>query len=317
MRDGLRGSVRTLLREPLLHFLVLGAALFVLFRFAPTSNRGGSGGEPSEIVVTSGQIDHIIDVFSKTRRRPPSPAELKGLVDDHVLGEVLYREAIALGLDQGDTIIRRRLRQKMEFLADDLAEGEASEEELGAFLKQHPERFRDEAKSTFEHIVFRPGSGQHAERLLEKLKAGETVDVATAGDPVPLPASFEAAREGEIRAQFGDRFTEQLAELGLGVWRGPVESPYGRHLVRVRERVPGRVPELGEIRAVVEREWLAQRRQAAQDAWFRELRSRYVVTLQGGVSEPSAPSAPADPAGAIDPADAVDPADASKAAEQE
>ena len=276
MRNGTRGSVRSLLREPLLHFLALGIGLFLLFRFA--SDRGEV--DPSEIVVTSGQIDHIVEVFSKTRQRPPSPAELQGLIDDHVLEEVLYREAIAMGLDKGDTIVRRRMRQKMEFLVDDFASSEPTEEELLTFLNENTDRFRAEPKSSFEHIVFRHGSGDQAEQLLATLQAGGTVDVSTAGDPVPLPAFFDAAPESEIGARFGGPFTQQLSKLELGVWTGPIESPFGRHLVRIRDRVAGRVPELGEIRGAVKREWLANRRGTAQETLFKQLRSQYVITLQ-------------------------------------
>ncbi len=287
MRNGSRGAVRSLLREPLVHFLALGTGLFLLFGFVSSPGEAGQ----SEIVVTSGQIDHIIEVFSKTRQRPPSPAELQGLIDDHVLEEVLYREAIAMGLDKGDTIIRRRLRQKMEFLVDDFAAREPTEEELLTFLNENPDRFRGEPKSSFEHIVFRHGSGDQAEQLLATLQAGGTVDVSTAGDPVPLPAVFDAAPEREIDARFGPLFTQQLSTLELGVWSGPIESPYGRHLIRMRDREAGRVPELSEIRGVVKREWLANRRRTAQETLFNQLRSQYVVTLQTGESaDPTASS---------------------------
>jgi hypothetical protein len=257
-----------LLREPLLHFLALGVALFLLFRAAS----GPGQAAQREIVVASGQIDHLIEVFSKIRQRPPLPAELQGLIDDHVLGEVLYREAVAMGLDQGDTVIRRRLRQKMEFLVDDFSTSEPTEEELRRFRAENPARFRGETKSSFEHIVFRSASGDEAERLLAKLQAGGTVDVATAGDPVPLPAFLDAAPDSDIIARFGAPFTEQLSKLKLGVWNGPLESPYGRHLVRMKDRVAGRVSELSEIRGAVKREWLAHRRDTAQETFFNQLR---------------------------------------------
>lgn len=276
MRNGSRGAVRSLLREPLVHFLALGTGLFLLFRFASSPVEL----DPREIVVTSGHIDHIVEVFSKTRQRPPSPEELQGLIDQHVLEEVLYREAIAMGLDKDDTIVRRRMRQKMEFLVDDFASGEPTEEELLTFLDENPDRFLGESKSSFEHIVFRHESGDRAERLLASLVAGGTVDISTAGDPVPLPASFDAAPESEIVARFGPPFTQQLSKLELGVWTGPIESPYGRHLVRMRDRVAGRVPALDEVRGAVKRDCLAIRRRTAQETLFKQLCSQYVVTLQ-------------------------------------
>ena len=270
------GVTRSWLREPLLHFLALGVGLFVLFRLA--SGPGTPGQD--EIVVTAGQIDTIVEIFSKLRQRPPSPAELDGLIEEHILEEVLYREALAMGLDEDDTIIRRRLRQKLEFLVDDFAAAEPTDEQLRALMEDSPERFREETTVSFSHIYFREGADDAAAALLAELRAGAEIDVPTAGDPLPLPSALDAAPEGDIDALFGQTFKADLRALDIGVWTGPVVSPYGVHLVRVTERIEGEVPALSEIRETVVREWLAARRQTAQETFFDQLRSQYVISVE-------------------------------------
>ncbi len=270
------GVTRSWLREPLLHFLALGVGLFVLFRLA--SGPGTPGQD--ELVITAGQIDTIVEIFSKLRQRPPSPAELDGLIEEHILEEVLYREALAMGLDEDDTIIRRRLRQKLEFLVDDFAAAEPTDVQLSALMEDSPERFREETTVSFSHIYFREGADDAAAALLAELRAGAEIDVSMAGDPLPLPSALDAAPEGDIDALFGQTFKADLRALDIGAWTGPVVSPYGIHLVRVTERIEGEVPALSEIRETVVREWLAARRQTAQETFFDLLRSQYVISVE-------------------------------------
>jgi hypothetical protein len=274
-RSGGAGLSRSWLREPLLHFLVLGVGLFVLFRLA--SGPGTPGQD--EIVVTTGQIDTIVEVFSKLRQRPPSLAELEGLIEEHILEEVLYREALAMGLDTDDTIIRRRLRQKLEFLVDDFVAAEPDDEDLLALMEDSPEQFLEESTISFTHVFFREDANEAALEFLAELRSGTEIDLPAAGDPLPLPAAFDGMRTGEIGALFGTQFRQELWDLEIDAWTGPIVSPYGVHLVNVSERSEGRLPDLGEIREIVVREWLAARRRAAQKAFFDQLRSQYVISV--------------------------------------
>ena len=276
-------KLRRLLSEPLLHFLVLGAALFLLFRLV-----GDRAGErPDEIVVSAGQIDHLVEVWTKTWLRPPTSVELQGLIDDHIMEEILYREALALGLDRDDVIIRRRLRQKMEFLVDDFAETvEPTDEELEAFLRDNSESFVVDARLTYRQIYINQDSRgetayEDAERLLAELTAGGAlVSAHELGDPLPLPEGYTASPQAEVASLFGREFAEALLELETGRWTGPVQSGYGLHLVRIDERTPGRMPELAEVRDVVEREWFAARRAEAKSALYERLRERYTITVE-------------------------------------
>ena len=157
-----------LAREPLLHFLVAGAALFLIYHFVSDSEPVGD----EQIVVTAGHIEHLTTLFLKTRQRLPTETELKGLIDDFVTEEILYREAKSIGLDQDDTIIRRRLRQKMEFLFEDFSRTEPTREELQKFLADNSDQFRTDARITFEHVYLPDGSRAEAELLLTELQSG-------------------------------------------------------------------------------------------------------------------------------------------------
>ena len=219
-------------------------------------------------------------MFLKTRQRLPTETELAGLVDDFIIEEILYREAKGIGLDQNDTIIRRRLRQKMEFLFDDFSTAEPSDDELQQFLSENPGQFRSDARITFEHVYLNDASLAEAEILLRELQSAEsrpTDEMFIAG---LLPPRFEMSRKAEIAARFGGVFAEQLFSVEAGQWTGPIESPFGIHLVYVEEVVPERLPELDEIRDIVKRDWLVVRRADAEREILDTLRQKYTVTIE-------------------------------------
>ena len=269
-------SIRTVMREPLLHFLLAGAGLFLLFNYVSEPKMTGD----DQIIVTSGQIEHLVTLFVKTRVRPPSDAELRGLIDNYILEEVLYREATAIGLDQDDTIIRRRLKQKMEFLVDDFSATEPTDEELQQFLDADPDRFQIDARISFEQVYFIDSSMEAANATLAALQKDEAVKTDNALASGLLPGHFEDASETSITSQFGGSFKDDLFALGAGQWTGPVESPFGLHLIRIDRIVEARVPALAEIRSVVKRDWLADRRNKARQVLFDELRAKYTITIE-------------------------------------
>jgi len=275
--------MKRLLKEPLLHFLLLGTAIFAAYSLA--SKR--SGGEPGNIVIAQGQVAAMVVAFSRTWQRPPSGEELEGLIRDRVQEEVYSREAMALGLDKDDTIIRRRLRQKMEFLTDDIAAlAEPTDDELSAFLKAHADTYRVQRQFTFSHVYLNPerrgeNLARDTKQLLAQLQqAGDKADVAELGDPFLLEHKFQSLPAREAVKQFGEKFAMKLGELSPGEWHGPVESGYGVHLVSVSERTDGRVPALAEVRDAVRREWANARRLEANEKFYQELLKRYVVTIE-------------------------------------
>ena len=275
--------------EPLVHFLALGAALFLLFRLVGDKEARGAG----RIEVGAAQVELLAAGFARTWQRPPTAAELEGLIEKHVREEVYYREALAMGLDRDDIIVRRRLSQKLEFVADDyLGVLDPTEDELRRYLEDHAETFRVPARLSFDHVYLNrdrrgDNAARRAELLLSRLNgSGSTAHPAILGDPSLLPSSFERVSERSVARQFGTKFSARLVGLPVGRWAGPVESAYGLHVVRIREREKGVDPTLNEVRETVEREWRAARREEAAEAFYQSLRARYsIVVERPGVTE--------------------------------
>ena len=271
------------IREPLVHFLLLGAAIFVVYGLV--SEHGV--GKPGHITVTQGKIENLAATFARIWQRLPTDRELNGLIQDYIREEVLYREALALGLDRDDTVIRRRLRQKMEFVSEDFAaQEEPSGEALLAYFKSHPEAFAIEPRFTFRQVYLDPhrrGANlvRDVDRLLAELQqAGDNAARDTLGDAFLLAPQFESISATEVRNVFGDTFVAGLSALTSGQWQGPVPSGYGVHLVYVSERTEGRIPELAEVRDVVRREWANARRLESGEKFYETLLRRYTVTIE-------------------------------------
>jgi len=262
-------------REPLLHFLLGGAGLFLLFNYVADPETG----RDDQIVVTSGQIEHLVTLFVKTRQRVPSDVELRGLVDSYVLEEVLYREALTMGLDQDDSIVRRRMRQKIEFLLDDFTLVEPTDADLQQFMDKQPDRFVPDARITFEQVYLKEESREAADSTLVILQEG-VADPNRLSDSHLIAYRFDDVTEAVISAQFGNSFMTALFALETGGWTGPIDSPFGLHLVRIEKIIAGAVPPLADIRAEVEREWLVDFRATAQQAIIDEMQSKYTVTIE-------------------------------------
>jgi hypothetical protein len=267
------------LREPLVHFLAIGALIFLFFFWWGD----GSG----SIVITSGQIDSMAAGFTRTWQRPPSEEELKGLVDDYVREEIAAREAMAAGLDRDDTIIRRRLRQKLEFLTEDSIDmSPPSEAELQAWLDEHPESFRREPELAFRQVYVSEddrGAAAEAEarRILARLQGTDpAVKIDTMGDRLMVPQEVERSTRSDVARQFGEEFADAIVLLDLGRWHGPIRSGYGLHIVLVRERQEGHTPALADVRPMVERELLADRRARELNAMYERLLDRYRVRIE-------------------------------------
>ena len=275
--------MRKMIREPLFHFLLLGAMIF-LMAGQVHSGRVGSG---EKIVVTQSGIESMVVGFSRTWMRPPTQEELQGLVDDYVREEVLYREAKAMGLDQDDVIVRRRMRQKFEFLAEDLAArtGPPTDQELEAYLRQHADKYSEEASFSFEHVFFsceKRGASADVEAtaMMARLSGKGAIDIEKLGDAFLLPSRFEKTSAGETARLFGEKFAEELTKAPLGTWAGPLESSYGLHLVRVNARIPEVATPLANVHESVLRDLLSDRRKKELDTQYEKLRARYTVVVE-------------------------------------
>ncbi|UIJ97731.1 peptidyl-prolyl cis-trans isomerase [Rhizobium leguminosarum] len=274
--------LKSVLREPLVHFLLLALLIFAAYGAIGTDAKDG----PDSIVVTAPKIEQMAILFTKTRQRSPTAEELKGLIDDYVKEEILVRQALALGLDEDDTVVRRRLRQKMEFLnvADADALG-ATDAELEAYLAANPRAFDVDAKLAFQQSFLNPERrgetvARDATSNLQVLLTNPAVDYTSLGDATMLPSDLPLTDKTSIAQTFGMDFAEALDKAPVGQWTGPVLSSFGFHLVRVVERKPGRVPSLDEVRDAVTREWINAKRRELDDQRFAELLKGYVVRIE-------------------------------------
>jgi hypothetical protein len=275
--------MKFLLREPLVHFLLIGAALFLLFGLLDNP----AGPQSGRIVITAGQIDYLKASFTRTWQRSPSEQELQGLIDSYVRDEMFYREALAMGLDRDDMVIRRRLKQKLEIMSEDLAAvAVPSDDDLREFMETHPDKFRSEPQVTFRHVFLNYDTREEVlvaetARLLAQLstKVGEE-HFDTLGDKLMLPRSFDLYYISEITRLFGEDFSRKLMEIEPGQWVGPINSGYGLHLVSISERIEGRLPKLAEVRKVVEREWLFAHSKELKEGIHQKLREKYTVVFE-------------------------------------
>ena len=291
--------IKKIMREPLVHFLLIGAGLFLLFNFT----NGPAGDKPNRIVVTPGRVEQMTANFTRSRLRPPTEQEMAGLIENYLRDEIYYREALAMGLDKDDGLIRRRMRQKLEFILEDIsAQADPTDEVLTDFMQKHMDRYRLEAQISFQQVYLNPDRRKDmvgdARKILVRLRAG--TDPEALGDPIMVRHKFDFASESKIERAFGETFTRQLLKLEPGDWAGPVFSGLGGHLVMISERKDGRMPELAEVRTVVERDWLAQLRKELKDITFRKLLEGYEVVME----QPSQPGNASDTAVAATPAEA-------------
>ncbi|MCB1688175.1 MAG: peptidyl-prolyl cis-trans isomerase [Halioglobus sp.] len=288
------------LREPLLHFLLLGAALFVAWSYfepGPTPDETAT-----EIRLTPDDVLAMWSFFNSQWQRAPTPEEFSRMVENKVREEVLYREAIAMGLDKDDTIVKRRMAQKMQFLAEDVAAAyEPDDAELEAWYAANADKFALPGRISFRQLYFSPdqrGQQAHsdAQAALDTL-AGQAVDTeqaASLGDAFMLQDYYADRTPEQVAKEFGPVFAQAVFLAETGSWQGPIESGFGWHLVFVDSFIPGRQPAFAEVAPEVKTAWLAQRKTEAWDKAYDEMRARYTVTLP--VLPESADAMPALPA---------------------
>lgn len=273
------------LREPLLHFLLIGAALFVAYS---ALNPGSfEQTDLNRIELTTDDLKLMEVGWVSQWKRPPTPQEMERLIESRVREEVLYREALAMGLDQNDTIVKRRMAQKMEFLAEDLSDlREPERAELEAWFKQNSNRFARPPRATFRHIYFSPDRrGERAQadaaEILAQLRStsSELPEAASRGDPFMFQDAYADRTPDQVANVFGLKFTEALFKLAPGKWQGPVESGLGWHLVLVQQIAPGRVPDFAEVEPEARDAWVMDQRAEFKSKAYDMMRAGYEVVL--------------------------------------
>ena len=281
----LRKTSAILLTEPLFHFLVIGAVVYFLYDFlgnqAPVES-------VDTITVTAAEVDWLEQTWEKRWNRPPMPTERQGMIDAYVKETVMYRQALAMGLDRDDTIVRRRLAQKLEFLTRDLTEiASPSQEEIRTYFEAHQEKYQTPVYLSFTHVYFSPDKRgaqvvQDAEETLAKL-AGKDASVETIkelGDPFMLQQYYPERDQQEISRLFGNEFSQETFQLPAGQWTGPVQSGYGFHLVYIHDREESTLPEFEEIQNRVLQDWASDKRREVDEKFYASLLTRYKVVIE-------------------------------------
>jgi hypothetical protein len=271
--------IRKLLGEPMLHFLLIGIALFGAYRWVSPGDSGGR-----RIVITQGVVDDLVTQHVAARGRVPSTTELNHLIESYVRDEILYREGVRLGLERDDIVVKRRVRQKIEMIAEEDASTRApTDADLSAYLTANQARFVQPAILTFEQVFLGPpGSGAgvvHAVAVTrEGLRSG--TEPGKLGKPTLLPYRMTLTPADVVARDFGASFAAALEKLPIGEWVGPIDSSFGAHYVRVSDRTPAAAPQLAAVRDHVVREWENEHRQRARNDAYTKMRGEYQVSIE-------------------------------------
>jgi hypothetical protein len=274
-----------LLREPLVHFMFIGAVIYLLYGvFAEPLPEA----DDKTIVVTAGEIEWMQAAWQKRWNRPPTDKEMDGLIKQYIKETVLYREALTMGLNQHDQVIRRRLAQKLEFLAKDLvALTPPTEEELQSYFDEHRKRYQEPVLYTFTQVFIDPDKRvdttlDDAAAIKENLIVqGDAVeDPGALGDDFMLQNYYPEKDVVEIQKLFGSGFAESLAELSPGQWHGPVLSGYGVHLVYISSISEPPSPDYSAVRERVVQDWTTEKGEELNDKFYASLREQYTVVIE-------------------------------------
>jgi parvulin-like peptidyl-prolyl isomerase len=271
--------------EPLVHFLLIGALLFAVNHYL--NPVGGAAPSSKQIQLSLDDLAQLAVIFQSQWRREPTPEELGRLVENKIQEEVLYREGLAMGLDKDDTIVKRRMAQKLQFLAEDVATAREPETaELKSWFEKNKAMFAQPPRVSFRHLYFSPDrraqrARDDAARALSKL-AGQPQDAKLAGalaDPFMFQEYYRDRAPDYLGKEFGPQFAQAVAKLAPGSWQGPIESGFGWHLVFVDTVIPGRVPNFEEIEPDVKTAWLSEQKALAWEKAYKEMRAKYTVLL--------------------------------------
>jgi hypothetical protein len=269
-------STNRIFSYQILIFVILGTVLYLSYsRVTTYIDR-----KDNRISVSAAQVELLKTSFEKTWNRPPTEKELRAQIDNFIMDEIFFKEAVAMGLDKKDPAVKRRMRQIIEMMLDDYATVYPAESQLQQYLSENSEDFRLPSRISFEHVYFKLEEKEQAISQLNRLNSGEFLNMEGMGELLLIPPRFEDETQYEIERLFGKPFTTALFDLDTGIWKGPVESAYGWHLVLVTERIDGEIPDLSKVRDQVEREWMVEKRKEMKNKQYELMRSRYSITVE-------------------------------------
>lgn len=276
--------MKRMIKDPLFHFFLIGAAIFGLYGLLEDESEAD---RQNIINVTESDIDQLKAFWQKQWQRPPTREELDRLVEDRIREQVMYREALALGLEKDDTIVRRRLVQKMDFLVADVSlPGDPAPAVLQDYYQAHPDRYREPARLSFTHIFFSVDlRGERAEQeagaVLETLRktAAQNIYPDQYGDRFMLKNTYTNSSTDEIARDLGREFADKIIELPEQLWQGPVASGYGLHLVYISDVKASRLRDFDEVTEQVKNDYLFDLRREANEQIYQKFRERYEINV--------------------------------------
>lgn len=278
-----------ILKDPLLHFVLVGAILFWVYGYV---SRGQNAGD-RRIIIDDGVVVSLLQTFQSTWQRPPTTEEMRGLIETHIRDQILYREGVLMGLDRDDPVIRRRVIQKLSVVTEEQSSATVpTDAELEAYRAKNVARYSKPATYDLEQVMFDPvrhGNNTDAviAKALKSLNSG--ADPTTVGDSTLLPADSTGAAADRLATDFGEEFAAGLADLPVGSWQGPVRSGFGLHLVRIKERTPGTPLSLQEARTAVTRDFENEKRVKASEDFYQKARQNYAITIEAGLPAEAKP----------------------------
>ena len=273
--------MRKLLHEPLFHFLLLGAGIFILYLLVQKDAAGDN-----QIIINDKDVAHISSLYESQWHRPPTSDELTGLISDQIRQEVFYREALKLNLEQNDEIVKQRLAEKMEFLSNDLTKlaEPASDEELKAYFEKNQDKYLLPYSFNFYQIVLTPerhtDTRESAENILRKFSNAKPEELKNLGDPTSLPFHFSNESAAKIKVDFGGEIADSIEILPLNQWSGPIKSAYGWHLVYITERVSPKLPTFAEAKKDLKRDYEYDQEQESKTGVYRDLKKNYDIEIK-------------------------------------
>lgn len=277
-----------------MHFLLIGALLFISYGLLNEGNETGLD-DKNRIVISETDIKRLSAQWYKKWQRLPTKTELQGLIEHRIHEEVMYREALRMGFEHNDPVIRRRLAQKMEFISSDLAEQlEPSEAELSDYLQTHSERFELPARVSFKQIYLSidkrgakaTADAQHLLQQLTQLKQSASVEeIKNLGDPIMLGQEHNELSPQGVSRVFGEEFAAKIFTLPVASWQGPIVSAYGVHVVFIDNKTSAKLPDLSVIHKEVSIEWLAEQQKKMDQVFYQGLRERYQIIISDKISK--------------------------------
>ncbi len=266
--------LKKILQEPLLHFLIVGGLLFFYLSTNDDLTK-------PEIIISEGKIKQLTAQFTKTRQRSPTEDEIKALIDNQVREDLAFNHGTQMGLVENDTIIKRRVQQKIEFMLNDSIAGiEPSNEELQTYLDAHKEKYTISPVYSFKHVYINPEKHKDINGFITSLKAQELdVGYVNLGDSIMLDNVYENISTAQIARLYGLKFAKSLDDIDVGTWQGPVKSGYGLHLVKIDKKSPGRIGTLAELSSEIKRDFRIDTQKKAINNFYETLESQYTVII--------------------------------------